>query len=241
VAQKDVVALRLYDHREKRKQLPKMLKTLDHLEYLTIPAHLIPKLTPDMLQPSVRTLVVETQEPATMPEGAVFPHIENVVAPAPLFFEEGTFPALDNLGIRFDKKQKMLPIVGRLRKLRSLGMGPVSDGSVFEPLAGLADLTWLGIGGGNLPSLNGIEQWPALESIRLHNLPKLADIGAIEKLDRLEQVEILYCPSLASVNALARLPSLRRLELIGCKDKSGAIAAIRPALEKRGLERLIVS
>lgn len=235
-APSSIIALRLSDPSQVSTSLPMLLPTLDNLKYLEVPAHLIPKLTPEILPPALLTLHVGGYAPTvTIPEGLVFPQATRAfsLTDSPFFFRAETFPKIKRLALTLDRRRKMLPVVAQLHGLERLGIGPVTDTGILATLTGLRNLTYLNITNGNASTLDGIEQLPQLRSVSFTRLQKLADISALAKLPLLEEVWFLYCAKI-DVPALLQIKSLKRVHVEG-RTGFDALAPIRPQLTAAGI------
>ena len=80
-----------------------------------------------------------------------------------------------------------------------------------------------------LTSLDGIEcAADHITSLRIHNMPKLKDVGALRQLQRLETLVIGDCPQLSNLEVLGELPALQDVHLEDCK-KLTRLPAIWPS------------
>jgi hypothetical protein len=112
----------------------------------------------------------------------------------------------------------------------------VPGNGVFERMKHLP-LQRLGLLGGTIETLEGIQALPRVNWLLLHNLKSLKSIRAITALQHLEEVQIRYCKKIQDIACLAELPRLRRLEVIACGNLG--LAKIKPFLDK--LEKVMLS
>jgi hypothetical protein len=233
VAADAVKYLRLFDDGATRESLPE-LEGFTNLEYLSVPAHLAHALRAASLPKPLKTLVIEGDRPSSLDPSVRLPGIVRVIADGELTFSADAFPALQYLGLKVAKRSPMLGVFPEL-DLRELSVQPITDASFFTRPLG-AKLEYLGIRGGTLAALDGIEKLQTLTDFRASKLTKLSDLSPLAKLANLAEVSILHCPNLLVVEPLTLAPSLRRVLFWRCKDKAKAIAKATPAFERLNLE-----
>ncbi|MFI5932313.1 hypothetical protein [Actinoplanes sp. NPDC051494] len=197
------------------------VRDLGNLVRLTIGPNadraLVAGLDEESIPPSVTTLSVFTGGSATTwPRGLVLPHVAGLRTDGPLMFPAGTFPGLRAVSLKPARNGQNLDAALAAPDLRELHLMTVPTG-IFDRIGHLP-LTGLGLLGGGLPALDGIETMTGLASLRLHNLRSLRSIAAITALENLEELQIRYCGGIKDIGYVARLPRLRRLQVIGCAD-----------------------
>jgi Leucine-rich repeat (LRR) protein len=168
---------------------------------------------------------------------------------------------LTRLRLRF-VEFKDLSIVQNLTKLETLEIYSTSTIGTLEPLSGLANLTFLGLGGfqDRVPGARNLEPLSkliklttlALYNIRgvadleplaklvnmrqlsLADMPEITSLDPLQSLNKLESVRITNAPRITSLQALQRLSSLQRIDLTGATG----IANLEPLSGLSGLQSL---
>jgi hypothetical protein len=218
--------------------LPAYLRQLTRLEDLVIPPQIVPTLRPGMLPDGLKGLRVHDDlnprvKPARFADGVSFLTIEELTGSMHLVFNPSTFPNLRFLHLCLDRKKTMLARLGSMRTVKALGLSMFNDPAIFELIAGMS-LSWLAIyGTQSVETLEGIERLGDLESLRVSEFPRLTSLEPLSRLPSLCELEVCYCNRLSDYEALLRIPSLRSVEFYAC-DRD-AVAAIRPALEAKGI------
>jgi hypothetical protein len=104
----------------------------------------------------------------------------------------------------------------------------------LSALQNLVALESIGIIGGSLRSLVGIEKCSKLTDLTLSHLPKLMDFSTASRLRNLRCLHIDTCRRLDSVEPFADLPHLRILRI----DNGGSVDSLRPLLASSSLREL---
>ncbi|MEU9509142.1 leucine-rich repeat domain-containing protein [Micromonospora sp. NPDC048170] len=178
---------------------------------------LVAGIDQDAIPPSVTTLGVFTGgTPAAWPKAVVLPRVTTLRTDAALRFTRDNFPNLRAVSLKPTASGTNLDAALSCPDLRELHLLTVPR-DVFTRIGHLP-LTGLGLLGGRLPTLDGIEGMTSLTRLRLHNLPSLTTIAPVGHLERLEEIQIRYCRRITDVDCLARLPRLRRLQVVACGD-----------------------
>lgn len=223
------------------KNLPERIRRLSHLKVLalgpSIDKAMLAQLTPGAIPPSVETLKVFTDTvAASWPADLTMPHVRELRTDCALGLVGGEFPNLRAVSIEPARNGKNLDAVLACRELAEVQLLTVPGKGVFERMKHLP-LRRLGLLGGTIETLEGIEALPRVEWLLLHNLRSLKSIGDITALQDLEEVQIRYCKKIQDVESLAQLPRLRRLQVIACGNLG--LAKIKPFLDK--LDKVMLS
>jgi hypothetical protein len=140
------------------------------------------------------------------------------------------FPRLDKLFLQ--RHRKDLAAVQRLGRLTSLGLSGItlSDLSGILPLSQLRALSILLGGTTNLAML---PRFPALESLFLMRIAKLADLSVLGELASLKTLRLHWMRNVTSLPSFAGLTRLESVELDTMKGLTGlAPVAAAPALRR---------
>ena len=154
----------------------------------------------------------------TMPPDFSFPQITEISSPyCALKFTNKTFPNLEKISfLKLDSKKRMLAELPNLEHLKSLGIGPNSNETIFNYLAN-SRINELNLSGGKITSIDGISKIKELTNIRLHNLSSLTDISDLHNLNSLKTLNILYCTKLSEFDVVYSLKTLSELSITNCK------------------------
>lgn len=188
---------------------------------------LIASITPGAIPASVSALGIFTGgQPTAWPRDVVLPGVASLRADGQLMLGRDAFPRVRAVALKPARNNQNLYEVLAIPSLRELHLMTVPPG-VFG-LIGSLPLTGLGLLGGRLSTLDGIEALTGLVSLRLHNLRSLRSIAALRGLG-LETVQIRYCTGITDLDVLGTLPRLRRLQLIGYDEP--AVDRLRASLD----------
>lgn len=234
--------LRLYaPATDPMRQFPASIASLENLRCLAIGPNVEPKMLAGIggrsIPPSVTALGVFTSGVAASWPGAVeLPNVTDLRTDGALAFEHLHFPSLRAVSVYPTRSGKNFEAVLQCRELNELQLLTVADNQVFGKMAHLP-LALLGLLGGKLPTLDGIELLGGITWLRLHNLRNLTSISAICGLERLEELEIRYCKSIQDIECLAGLTSLRRLQVVAC----GKLGLDKIGLALKRLDNVMIS
>ncbi len=171
-------------------------------------------ISAESVPPSVTTLGVFTGGSATTwPPGVMLPLVTGLRADGPLMLTRDALPNVRAVVIKPARNSQNLDEIVAVPSLRELHLITVPAG-VFERIGHLP-LTGLGLLGGGLTTLDGIEALDGLTSLRLHNLRSLRFLAALAG-SGVETLQIRYCDAVTDFGTLAELPRLRHLQLVGC-------------------------
>lgn len=244
VRREEIHRLRLLPPAETgRTTFPACISELEQLDKL----QLGPTADPEMVRginngsipASVRVLKIYTGgKPCAWPSDIKLPNVAELRTDFVLRFAQGNFPGLTVLTTRIDAKAGMLKRIAEYSHLEELELFPVSASDVFDTVGALSPAR-LGVLGGKLTSLAGIEQVPGLRTLRLVTLHQLRRIAAVRVLKQLEVLQVMYCHHIEDIEAILELPRLRRVEFVSCGNIG--VKAIEPELRARSLEKLMIS
>lgn len=229
----DVAGAHLWAPREAPlTELPALVSRLCKLERLSIgpgaiDAEVFKSLRAEHLPASLRSLSLHPQGNSYTWQAGPMPQLESLTVNATLKFKPEDLPGLRSLSAIPDRKGALLDSALQL-PLTELNLWNVPfDESLFARLNALP-LHALGLlGGRTLTTLSGIEQLPALGSLRLKNLAALHTIQGLTGLPALQRLDIQYCKRIADIAVLHALSSLQDLTLVGCGNIGlGAGAAV---------------
>lgn len=137
---------------------------------------------------------------------------------------EATLPQIGNLALSGDLSR--IAVAGQLPSLLSLhpalGRRPGSAAHVLPDLGLLQNVSELALYGaaqGQAISLEGIDRFPALESLSLHG--SFTDWEALAGLPRLTNLEIRFAPDLEGLPELASWPLLDRFIAYNVDEAAG--------------------
>ncbi|MCW7536940.1 hypothetical protein OOT46_03615 [Aquabacterium sp. A7-Y] len=237
-----ITELRLYAPATDRlKQIPSRVRQLKRLECLAMGPSVDPALVASIdetsVPPGVTALGVFTSgAAATWPRAVSLPHVIDLRTDGPLTFAHENFPNLQAVSLEPTRNGKNLDAALACQGLRELQLLSVPGHEVFQKSRHLP-LAKLGLLGGKLETLQGIEALSQVEWLRLHNLRSLRSISAVKALTHLQELEIRYCKKIEDIACLADLPNLRRLQVLACGDLG--LSRIKPFLEK--LDQVMIS
>lgn len=205
---------------DKLMSVPARLAALTRLRCLAIGPGVDPKtissLDQNLIPSTVTALGVFTSGlPAKWPAAVCLPNVVDLRTDGPMSFTHANFPNLRAVSVYPERNGKNLDAVLACKLLDELQLLTVSDSDMFARIEHLP-LTKLGLLGGKLATLEGIERLGGIKWLRLHNLRWLTSISAIKALSRLEELELRYCRQIEDIAVVADLPRLRRLEVIAC-------------------------
>lgn len=226
-------------HSDQIETLPEVIGAMSSLESLTISGS------------SLRMSAITEAKQGGFPEGlrelrllhddgkvlrwpdVVFPSLTALYVDGRFRFDNASFPHVESLSFRPDPPMKLLRQALHLPLIElNLHLVP-ADQEVFELLA-VRPLRKLGLlGGRKLTALTAIESLPAVESLRLKNLPELRDIAGLRNLPALTDLNLQYCSKIENIEIVNDLDALRRLRVIRCGDPE-AIEARLAALDPSG-------
>jgi hypothetical protein len=216
----------------KGKALPEELAEFPALEYFAVDGDLVHTLTSEIMPATLRMLNVVSDETTkyALADELVLPQLTSLVGFTKLAFRADQLTNVADLEVKL-ASPAMADEIAQL-PLRSLGIGPLSDGKQLATFAELP-LTSLSILGGNVTSLRGVEQFAKLEALRVKRLTKLTNIGAIADLTKLRELALEWCPKLGKLDAIGKLTKLKELDLWASKVPVPAWTKLEPILQKR--------
>lgn len=195
-------------------KIVKLLRHFKNLRFLGLPTVCIKELTQDTIPSSVAILHVVGSGTANFGKTLKFPNIERLSV-GRAKFSKTQFPCLRHLDANLDDKS--LGELAEYRNLITLNLQRCNNERVFRVLQEL-NLEFLGITGGKLASLSGIEKLTTMQGLWLQNLSKLTDLTPLSACVALEELTIGYCMNLVRVRPLTRINRLRKLNAYGCGD-----------------------
>jgi hypothetical protein len=221
-------------------ELPKVIRTLPNLLWLSMPRRFVPSLTREALPPTVRTLSLQGGENVALPKSLVLPGLERLIAGrnAVLKFSRHQIPDVSELGVKFDPGGSVLREVVGMEKLVSLAVLPFSNRDILEAVTRLP-LRFLKASRGNLDTVEPLRDCPTLTDLWLEDLTRLTSIASLVELPRLRELSVTYCSKLRLDRSILRLPALRRLMFFACKDIG--LAPRLPEIEQLGLDHFLAS
>ena len=137
------------------------------------------------------------------------------------------WPVLEDLSFAWSGKFENLQ---HASQLKVLNIWSWRDGDL-KKLVDLVNLRELGIFGGTLRTLDGLEACTGLEQLRLVNMRSLSDFRAIAMLCNLRVVSIDTCRKLGNLRVFANHKQLTALDI----DNVGEIESLEPL---KGLPRI---
>ena len=203
------------DHPERYK-LPPWISTLPHLAYLQLPTSFVKTLQVGDLPASLEVLELDGEGKAAFDERIRLPTLRWFLGGGIVVkFREASFPSLYYLTLQLDKHRLMLPEVVAARNLRGLGISNVDSCEVFGELAG-SSIEFLGLAGGKIDSLRGIEKLQDLTNLTLVGLKHVSDLTPLLRLPMLREVELFACTRIQNPTIFAQMPQLRKLHIKDC-------------------------
>lgn len=219
------------------KVLPKWLADLGFVEFLSLPSHMIKKLSADMLPQSLETLRVTGEQQCRFSRLFKSHNISSLFAlEGPVLFNENNFTSLKNVHISLDKKRTMLNYLNSNLHAETLTITPTRNSEELNEIP-KKNLRFLRLINGSITNLDGLIDMELLTNLHLQYLPKLESINAIGKLPSLKEISVGYCNYLKDLTVFQEIPSLQKLVFFGCNKLD--FSTMKKELKHRGLEELI--
>lgn len=128
------------------------------------------------------------------------------------------FPKIETLAADHSSRLQGLVNANSLKSLSLTKYNPKAK-NVTE-LSNLTKLKDINLFITNIISLDGIQNFTALNKIHIYRAPKLEQAAALPKLKKLEEIEMESCKTFMDYSALSNVTSLKELKLFKCGDIS---------------------
>jgi hypothetical protein len=239
-----IKSLRIFPPAERAlNSLPEGIKNLTNLEKLqlgpTIDKGMVQTIRHENMPPNIRSLsIYGNGDPVTWPKETILPQVREFRTDFCMKFAKDNFPNLKILANKLDTKSSFLDVLDDYQDLNEIEFFSIPSNKVFSRLIKFP-LRALGVLGGKLTSLDGVEDLKGLTSLRLNNLRHLKKISAIRFLGNLTELRILWCQHIQDIESILELKRLQKLQLFACRNIG--FKNIEPQLRSRGLIELKIS
>jgi len=221
------------DSHGRHTDLPSVISQLPNVRWVSIEARTVGMLRPSVL-PHLAELVIAGTSDAVMPEGPWAELRMLRASDAKLQLRAADLPALHTLEMLFKTKADLTEL-GKLRSLQELQIGPMKDGAMLTPLAGLP-LRSLRFKRGSIEDLGCLAHWPRLEEFGAILCHKIRDLSPLATMSGIRRASFVDSSGLRIVDALFKMEALKFVVFWGCRDNDGVLSRAVKKLRAQGVE-----